>query len=270
MYEAELRAIIEAGKEASQEVLTIYKHGFNVKIKEDQSPVTDADIASDKILRKHFSAFSDVAYLSEEEADDLSRLKKEALFIVDPLDGTADYVNRDGTFGINIAFVVHHEPVVSMICVPAKQTFAYAVKGRGSYYVDEEGRETRMHVSDKKDHLIALVSKTHLLPEEEDVLKFHQDKIEKAVASGASTKAIMLAMGKGDLSIRFTDQTKEWDVCAPDLVVREAGGVFTDSKLKPFTYNRKDVYNHDGYSMFNNIENTSLLRSYLDAKKVSK
>ena len=77
---------------------------------------------------------------------------------------------------------------------------------------------------------------------------------------GASTKSISLAKGDVDASVRFTDKTKEWDVCAPELIVREAGGIFLDSKLKPFVYNRKDVYNHDGYCMFNKKENEILLK----------
>lgn len=262
MYESELRAMIEAGKEASAEVLRIYQKGFSVKIKEDNSPVTDADIASDALLRKKLSVFSDIAWLSEEEADDSSRLQKRALFIVDPLDGTADFVHHDGTFGINLALVVDHHPVASFIALPARQSFAYALKGAGTYFVSPDGKEERLHVSSRTDQLIALMSRTHVLPEEEKVLEVNRDKVAQAIASGASTKAVMLAAGKGDFSIRFTDQTKEWDTCAPELVVEEAGGVFLDSKLKPFTYNRKDVYNHDGYSMFNCRENTALLKNY--------
>ncbi len=100
---------------------------------------------------------------------------------------------------------------------------------------------------------------THENDEEKAVVQNHQDLIDHVIRAGASTKAILLALGKGDASIRYTDKTKEWDVCAPDLIVREAGGIFLDTKKKEFSYNKKDVYNHDGYCMFNRVENMVLL-----------
>lgn len=261
MFEQECAAMIAAGKEASQEVLRIYQKGFQVHIKEDNSPVTDADLASDKILRNRLSSFTDIGWLSEEDQDNLERLKKKAVFVIDPLDGTADFVSRDDSFGINIALIYDHKPVVSVIMVPALQEYAYAIKGKGAFFVDKDGKEERLHVSSRKDHLIYLISKSHVMEEEKRVYETkHKEMIAKVVASGASTKAILLAMGKADASIRYTPHTKEWDVCAPDLLVQEAGGVFVDSKTrKPFFYNREDVYNHNGYSMFNLKENMILL-----------
>ena len=259
MYEAELREMILACKKASKQIMEIYHHGFHIKTKEDNSPVTDADLASDKIIRSQLNKFSDVAWLSEEDADDMTRLDKQALFIIDPLDGTQDFVEHDDSFGINIALVVHHHPVRSVVGVPAQNAYAYALLGKGSYLVKDD-REERLHVSDRTNHLILVMSKTHLLKEEEDVINRHKDIIEKTVSYGASIKSIALARGDVDASVRYTDQTKEWDVCAPELIVTEAGGIFMDTKKRPFTYNRKDVYNHDGYCMFNRKENEILLQ----------
>ncbi len=259
MYEKELQAMISACLKASKEIMKYYKQGFHIDYKEDASPVTDADLASNKIIRAELSQFADIGWLSEEDADNEERFNHRALFVVDPLDGTQDYVHHDDSFGVNIALVVDTLPVVSVIGVPAKNAYAYAVKGQGAYYVNGEVSK-RMHVSNKTSDLILAESLTHLLPEEKAVLERHKDIIKDVIYLGASTKAIALANGDVDASIRFTPLTKEWDVCAPDLIVREAGGIFVDSKLNPFTYNRKDVANHDGYSMFNRIENTILLK----------
>jgi 3'(2'), 5'-bisphosphate nucleotidase len=260
MYEEILKEMIKAGKEASAKVFEIYKKGFHVEIKSDASPVTDADLASDKIIRSHLGKFEDIAWLCEEDSDDLSRLDKSLVFIVDPLDGTADFVKKDDSFGINIALVKDHHPLLSVIMVPAKHSYAYAIKGKGSYYVDENGVETRLHVSDRTKDLILLESMSHVEESEKAVYVRHADLIKKVVKSGASTKSILLASGKADASVRYTPSTKEWDVCAPELVVTEAGGIFVDSEGVPFEYNRRNVYNEKGYSMFNRKENMILLK----------
>lgn len=259
MYQKILEKMISAGKEASEMVMKIYRKGFNINIKEDKSPVTDADLASNKILRESLKDIPDIAWLSEEDYDDLSRMNKKRVFVIDPLDGTEDFVKRDDSFSINIALVENNLPVISLIMVPAMNTYAYAIKGKGSYYF-KDGTITKMHVSDRTNDLILVESKTHLLKEEQEVLDRHKNIIKDVIYLGASTKAIALANGDVDASIRYTPNTKEWDTCAADLLVKEAGGIFLDTNLKEFTYNRKDVYNRNGYCMFNKIENEVLLK----------
>ena len=259
MYESILRSMIQSCQKASEEIMRIYRRGFHVENKEDLSPVTDADIASNAIIHDTLSTYSDIYYMSEEEEDNKERLSKDALFIVDPLDGTTDFVNRDDSFGINLAFVVNHQPVLSVIAVPARGVYAYAIAGKGSYYVFAD-REEKMQVSSNTKDLILLASMTHQLPSEEEVAHRHKDLVKEVIRKGACTKALYLARGKADACIRYTPYTKEWDVCAPDLIVKEAGGIFVDKNLKPFTYNREDVYNRDGYCMFNRKENFILLQ----------
>lgn len=255
-----LQEMILAVKEASEAVMNVYQRNFEVKIKEDDSPVTEADITSDRIIRSRLEKFSDIAFLSEEEQDDLSRLNKEAIFVVDPLDGTQDFVNKDGSFGINLALVINHQPVLSVIGLPTEKHIAYAQKEHGAFLIDQNGDERRLHVSDRTKDLILLASKTHEMEEEKQVYIKHADLVKEVRRYGASMKAVKLASGEADASIRFTKHTKEWDICAPDLLVRESGGIFVDTKLQPFTYNRRDVYNHNGYCMFNRKENIVLLK----------
>ncbi|MFA6861003.1 MAG: 3'(2'),5'-bisphosphate nucleotidase CysQ [Bacilli bacterium] len=260
MYETELAKMIEAVKKSNLEIKRIYQAGFTVKLKADHSPVTDADLASNKIIRDTLSCFKDISWLSEEDIDDVKRMQAKKIFIIDPLDGTQDFVNHDGSFGVNLALVEDRHPVVAVIGVPMKQAYAYAVIGQGSYYVDAEGHKTRMHVSSRTKDLILVFSMTHVNKEEETVFNKHKTLIKEIQKLGASTKAIAIASGLADCCIRYTNATKEWDVCAPELIVTEAGGVFTDTNLKPFIYNRKNVYNEDGYCMFNRKENEILLK----------
>lgn len=268
MYQKECEAMISACKRASEEILKIYQKDFHIEIKPDHSPVTEADLASNRIIKKELSQFKDVGWLSEEDADDLSRLEKRALFIVDPLDGTQDFVNRDDSFGINIALVIDNKPVVSVVGVPAKKSYAYAIKDEGCFYV-ENNQTSKLHVSDRTQSIILVQSMTHVLDREKAIENKYKERIKKVVHLGASTKMIALAKGDVDCSVRYTDKTKEWDVCAPELLVTEAGGIFLDTDLKPFSYNRKNVYNTKGYCMLNRIENAFLLTNKPDLSKTS-
>ena len=252
-----LQRMVKAGRKASLEILEIYRKGFVVHSKEDSSPVTTADIASDRIIRKTLEGM-DIAYLSEEEEDDQKRLTQRSLFIVDPLDGTQDFVNRDDSFSVNIAYVEDHKVLIGCIFLPTKESYCYALSDKGSYLV-EKGRERRIHVSNRTKDLVYLASRTHENEKEKEVHEKHSEWISRVERLGASMKGVSLASGEGDASVRFTSMTKEWDTCAMDLIVREAGGIFLDTKKRPFTYNRKDVYNRDGYAMFNNRHTCDLL-----------
>lgn len=258
MYQKECEAMISACQKASVEIMKIYSRDFKIFTKSDQSPVTEADLASDKIIRKELSVFPEIGWLCEEDFDDKERLSKKAIFIVDPLDGTQDFVNRDDSFGINIALVVDRVPVVSVVGIPAQNAYAYAIRGKGAFFV-KEGKKEKLQVSDRTKNLILVESMTHVLEKEKEIEIKHKDLIQKVIHMGASTKMIALGQQKADCSIRYTDKTKEWDTCAPELLVTEAGGIFLDTELKPFVYNRQDVYNRKGYCMFNRVENQILL-----------
>lgn len=255
-----LSKMVEAGKKASKAIKEIYDSHYEVQIKADDSPVTSADLASDGILRSLLPLSEDIALLSEEETDDFSRLSKKGIFIVDPLDGTQDFVNRDGSFSVNIAYVEKNEVLIGVIFRPLEGDYCQAIQGKGSFLV-KDGKEERIVVSQRKKNLVYLASKTHENEKEKEVYKRHEKDIDTVLRLGASNKGIALASGVGDASIRYTDMTKEWDTCAMDLLVREAGGLFLDTKGRRFSYNRKDVYNRDGYMMFNNQETMELLLS---------
>ena len=119
MWEKELQAAIEAGLKARIKIMEIYNKGFDVEIKEDDSPVTIADKTADKIIREHLhNAFPAHAFLTEESEDNEERLSNDYVWIVDPVDGTKDFVAKDGGFTTNIALAYKHELVVGVVVVP--------------------------------------------------------------------------------------------------------------------------------------------------------
>ena len=255
MFEKELEAAIEAGVKAIEGILKIYNSNFDVEIKEDDSPVTLADKNADKVIREVLhKAFPTYAFLTEESNDDRARLENDYVWIVDPVDGTKDFVARDGGFTTNIALAYKHEAVVGVVVVPLTGEVYYAAKGLGTFY-RHNGVTKRIHVNDKLDNLTVYKSVFHSKPEEEALIQKYSDKITKVEKWGSALKPCRIAQGLGELTYRLSDGTKEWDTAASQVIVEQAGGVFLDTNKKRIMYNREDVYNRDGYVICNRIEN---------------
>lgn len=259
MWEIELQEAIKAGKEARTKIMEIYNRGFDVEIKEDDSPVTIADKTADKMIKAHLSkVFPTHAFLTEESEDNKDRLNNDFVWIVDPVDGTKDFVARDGGFTTNIALAYKHEVVVGVVVVPVTGEIYYATKGNGSYYVDGKGNASKIHVNDKTNDLTVLCSVFHMNAAEEALIKKHQDKITSSKKVGSSLKPCRIAQGLAEISYRLTPNTKEWDTAACQIIVEEAGGLFIKPDGSRYTYNRDDVYNREGYVIVNRKENILL------------
>ena len=145
--------VLETIKKAKEAVLKIYYEGFEVNIKADNSEVTNADLLSEKIIKESLSKnFPNYAILSEESSDNKERLTNDYCFIVDPIDGTKDYVNKTNNFAINIALAYKKEVVLGVIAVPCRNLYYYAIKGQGAYKIENE-IVIKIHVSDRKEKL---------------------------------------------------------------------------------------------------------------------
>ena len=157
MFKKELEKMIEACQKAKVEIMKIYNQGFDVEIKDDDSPVTLADKTADKmikeILQKEFPSY---AFLTEESEDDLSRRSNDYLFVVDPVDGTKDFVAKDDMFTTNVALVYKEEVVAGVVYVPARDEYYFALKGHGAYYCKEGLEPVKIHVNDKLNDLFAV------------------------------------------------------------------------------------------------------------------
>lgn len=260
MYEKQLEFMIEAAKEARKIILDVYhSSSMGVEIKEDKSPVTIADKAADKKIREILhKAFPNYAFLTEESDDDYSRLDNDYVFIVDPVDGTKDFIARDGGFTTNIALAYKHEVVVGVVSIPVSGEIYYGVKNQGSFYLKENEKPIQIHVSDKIKDLTCLTSVFHLNEKEIDAIKRHSDLIKHVQKKGSSLKACEIARGNAEISYRYSSGTKEWDTAASQIIVEEAGGLFIKPNGERILYNRKDVYNREGYIIVNRKENILL------------
>ncbi|HHT66647.1 MAG TPA: 3'(2'),5'-bisphosphate nucleotidase CysQ [Erysipelotrichaceae bacterium] len=255
MWEEQLKTAIEAGLKAMKEILRIYHSQFDVEIKKDQSPVTIADKNADRIIRQYLhNKYPKYALLTEESKDDKNRLNNDYVWIVDPVDGTRNFIAHQGDFCTNIALAYKHEAVVGVVVVPLTGEIYYAAKGLGAFY-RHKGIVERIHVNDKTDNLTVLRSIFHSKESEDIVIVKHADKITKQEKWGSALKPCRIAHGLAELSYRLSDGTKEWDTAAPQVIVEQAGGIFLDPDRNRIMYNREDVHNHKGYVICNRIEN---------------
>lgn len=259
-------AMLEAGISAARRISEIYHGEYEVEYKSDASPVTSADLASESVILPMLCAnFPQCSVLSEESADGDSeiRLTNECgVFIVDPLDGTADFVQRDGDFAVSIGFSQAHRMVAGVIAVPEKKVAYYAREGEGAYKIGFEeydggfsfGDGARLHVSDRVDGLCVAVSRTHVAVESDDLLARNRDRIAEIVKIGSCYKGCRIAEGVLDVHYRFGEKTKEWDTAAMQVIVTEAGGIFTDLDGREIEANRADYVNRRGFIILNRPE----------------
>lgn len=251
LYEAKKIAII-----AGKKILEIYRgQKYKVYTKEDNSPVTEADLAADKIIISRLKeAFPSYSILSEESEDDLSRLENDYCWIIDPIDGTKEFVNRNGEFTVNIALVYKHEVVVGVIYAPVLDELYYGEKGKGSYVVKDREYK-RLKVSDRTGKINLAISKSHKSKADEELIEKYKDNIAKVYQVGSTLKGCFTAKGIIDVVYKAVSYTKEWDIAAMQLIVEEAGAIMRDTKHNKIIYNREFVVNEHGYYIVNRKEN---------------
>lgn len=251
MWEKQLAVAIKAGELAKREILKIYKTDFSVETKSDKSPVTIADKTADKLIREILKkAYPTYGFLTEESQDDKKRLENDYVWIVDPLDGTYNFVNHNDEFTINIALAYKHKVVLGVIIIPVTNEIYYATKLGGAFYA-HEGSVSEIHVSRNSKFLRVLLSRSHHSDKEENILKKYGPCIIERKYVGAAIKACKIAKGEAELSIGLNNKTKEWDTAACQILVKEAGGVYIEPHGTSLKYNREDVTNQKGYVMSN-------------------
>ncbi|HEY8364195.1 MAG TPA: 3'(2'),5'-bisphosphate nucleotidase CysQ [Haloplasmataceae bacterium] len=254
-FSQELYEMKKAAITAGKKVLEIYHTDFEVEYKDDKSPVTLADIQANEIIIGHLrKCFPNYAILSEESVDDESRLDNDYCFIIDPIDGTKDFVNKTGEFTVNIALAYKQKIVVGVIYVPVLDELYFAEKGKGAYKVKEQ-KYTKLCVSDRQNKLRVAESRSHKSQEVNTLYKLNEDKIEKIYEIGSTLKGCFLASGFIEAFYKFGLGTKEWDIATMDILIHEANGIFRDLNHQEFIYNKKDVYNKNGYYAVNNEKN---------------
>lgn len=256
MFEKELEVALKAAKQCVPLILEIYNSdNIGLEIKEDNSPVTKADKVADNTIRKILhEAFPSYALLTEESEDDKSRLSNDYVWIVDPIDGTKEFVAHSDEFTINVGLSYKHEPVLGVILIPVTGEIYYAVKGQSSFYQNGD-KTVKIHVNSRTNDLTTLVSRFHSNEDEQAMIAKHSDRIKHQRVVGSSIKGCVIAKGEAEMSYRFSSNTKEWDTCAMQTIVEEAGGLLLKFTGERILYNREDVYNRGGYVICNCREN---------------
>ena len=219
-----INKVIKISQDACRKILEVYNGDISFKLKDDNSPLTIADTASNElILNELKESYPDIPILSEEGQKNVPR-DAEYCWVVDPLDGTKEFINKNGQFTVNIALVQNQRPILGVIAVPVTGTVFFASRGNGSFKL-ENGVKAAIHVSNKKTDLIWVGSKSHSSEKEEQLIKQKSHLITTTIQAGSSLKGTMVAEGKADVYYRF-GLTCEWDTCAMHCIVEEAGGIF--------------------------------------------
>ncbi|MBC8133318.1 MAG: 3'(2'),5'-bisphosphate nucleotidase CysQ [Deltaproteobacteria bacterium] len=251
-----------AAREAGSIILAHYARGsIAVDTKTDQSPVTAADRdANTAIIGRLRAAFADDAILSEETPDDLTRLNARRVWIVDPLDGTRDFVARTDEFCVHVALSIDGVPVVGAVFHPTAATLYSAAAGCGAFAEDRHGKRTPLRVSAHvaADDLRIGVSRTNAAGSLKQLLA-ETGLGPRSVSMGASVKLMALAQGTLDGVMNLSGSEQEWDTCAPDVIIREAGGLYTDTSGQVFRYNQPDVSHRKGSVASNGVCHRTLL-----------
>lgn len=243
----DLKEIIRIAEEAGQAILKIYNDpDFGVTEKADNSPLTLADTASNAVICSQLkSLYPEIPIISEENKTQpySERNHYDYFWLVDPLDGTKEFIKRNGDFTVNIALVKGQIPLLGVLHVPCENKTYYSDKGKGAYIKTTEGTEplTVQTFGLDEEGLAIVGSRSHMNEETETFMaKFNGASM---VSRGSSLKFMMVAEGKAALYPRLAP-TMEWDTCAAQAILEEAGGkVINHETNSPLLYNKEVLLN---------------------------
>jgi len=267
MLQNELETAIATALLAGKTILKHYAEEFETeqKIGADNrsEPVTAADREASRIIVDGLtSAFPDDGILSEEEIDDLElRISKRRVWIIDPIDGTAGFVKKDGDFGVQIGLAEDGVPVVGVVYLPFHDVLTYAVKGEGSFSISNGGSPVRMTTSDVAvlSEMTLAMSRDH--PSSRMARVIEHFAFRGTVRRGSvGLKVALIANQTCDIYVHPSPRTKLWDTCAPQIILEEAGGCFTDLFGYEMHYDTADLRNHNGILATNGAAHASAVQ----------
>lgn len=261
-YVSLLKLSVKAAIEAGEEILKIYSTNFEVEIKSDNTPVTGADKASGKRIAQVLAP-SGIPVISEEEEMPEFAVRKSwhRTWIVDPLDGTKEYVKRNGEFAVNIALVENGKPVIGVIYAPVQKDIYFACNGLGSYKIIQHDLIYELTKKNITEHLFEfskklpiqkppksytlVASRSHLSREVSDRVKYLKNLYGQIdiISVGSSIKQCWVAEGKAHEYPRF-GTTMEWDTAAGQCILEESGNKLVDYETDlPLKYNKENMKN---------------------------
>ena len=242
-----ISGVIRLAEAASDRILEIYNSEFSITHKDDRSPLTAADMASHDIICKGLNELTPaIPILSEESAEIpfATRQSWDYFWLVDPLDGTREFIKRNGEFTINIALIEKHTPILGLIHVPVTGATYYASRGNGACKKTGNDSLKKIYTRRTDAGRIALAGSRSHGSDRQQALIERIGNVE-IHAIGSALKFCLVAEGIVDIYPRF-GPTSEWDTAAAQCIVEEAGGMVTDTEINPLRYNtRESVLNPD-------------------------
>jgi 3'(2'), 5'-bisphosphate nucleotidase len=264
--ENELAVAVAAARSAAAAIMPIYGTQFRVESKlhpdDHAEPVTEADrLANRMIVDTLRREFPGDGILAEESDDELDRIGKDRVWMVDPIDGTSGFIAGNGDFAVQIGLTVTGRPVLGVVYQPAADTLFYAAKDRGTWIQRSGGEAERASVSTATDlrHMRLAASRAHRSPRMTRVVESLAVR-EEVQRGSVGVKVGLIVAQECDLYVHLSPRTKLWDTCAPEVILHEAGGRMTDLFGKPLVYDGAHIQNRNGLVATNGVAHQTVIR----------
>jgi 3'(2'), 5'-bisphosphate nucleotidase len=259
----ETQLAIQAALEAGKTVMNVYNQEFSSTLKNDNTPLTEADVKSNQIIQKIISD-SGHPILSEENVDDKKRLDSKKIWIIDPLDGTSDFIKKTGEFTIMISLVEDHIPILGVIYWPTEKKLYLAQKGQGAFKSDN-GAWSKLSVSNvsELENCRAVGSRYHISEIEQNLIK--RLNISQFTSKGSSLKVADISSGNAELYFTTTNKIKQWDTCASYCLITESGGKMTDMLGNDLKYNTERLNHENGLLVSNGLIHNHIIKIYRES-----
>jgi 3'(2'), 5'-bisphosphate nucleotidase len=246
LNQIDIQDIVTIAKEAGDTIMQVYKLDFEVKYKQDSSPLTLADKKANDIIENGLNQLSvNLPILSEEGKEIPYKVRKhwEYFWLVDPLDGTKEFVKKNGEFTVNIALIYKDTPVLGVVYSPALDICYWAKKGEGAF---KDGQKLPLKTKEQRNSYKIVASRSHMSDETQAFINtIYTDKEKELISIGSSLKICLVAEGEADIYPRF-GPTMEWDTGAAHTIINEAEKSlrkYEAGKYSKHKYNKKSLLN---------------------------
>lgn len=265
-YDRELRVALEVAREAGAAILDLYQGPLDIQQKtgaDDREPVTEADtLANEIIVQRLGREFPDDGILAEESVDTVRRLNKSRVWMIDPLDGTNGFIDGNGDFAVQIGLTEDGQCVLGVVYQPLTDVLYRAVRGGGAWIERPGSEPEKARVSDHVDisAMRLAASRSHRSPRMDIVIEAFSLK-EEVRRGSVGIKVGLIVEQQCDLYVHLSPRTKQWDTCAPEIILQEAGGTITDLFGLPLKYNKAEVQNRNGIVASNGAAHAQIIES---------
>jgi len=244
LSQRQIKEIISLVQKANQKILEIYNSSkIDVSLKNDNSPITKADKVSHELLTSGLKElYPEIPILSEEEIIPFKERKRwQHFWLIDPLDGTKEFISKNGEFTVNIALIYKNTPVFGIVSLPVKEFIYFSSKDKGAFKIGKDKEAKKIQIRNNPEGKIIVVrSRSHSDEKEQAIIERLGEY--KVIQAGSSVKFCYVAEGLADIYIR-TGPTMEWDTGAGQCIAECAGASIFNFEQRPFKYNKESLKN---------------------------